>query len=130
MKKSHLILLLVLSVQLQDCKKDTNTPLTYYTILEGACGSITPMGNIGSDFNSALDSLTRIREPLLTGGCPGAPCYDYYVAVDTFQIDYPTDDRDFLGVEFRDIGNDQPIFAMSDVIDSYGNYYSIHWCND
>jgi hypothetical protein len=130
MKKFRLILMLLLILPLQHCKKDSDTPLIYYTILEGACGSITPMGNIGSDFNSALDSLTRIREPLLTGGCPEAPCFDYYVTVDTLGIDYPADERDFLAVTFNDIGNDQPIFAMSDVIDSYGNYYTIHWCND
>jgi len=101
-----------------------------YTILAGACGTIELNGNIGDDFYSALDSLNSIKEPLLTGGCPGNPCYNYYIDTDTLTIDFTDDDRDFLGVTFKNVANNLSVFAMSDVLDTKGNYYSINWCED
>jgi hypothetical protein len=131
MKKSfRFIILFLISLLLLACEKNSEKDTVTYTILSGACGTINLVGNIGPDFNTALDSLETIREPFLTGGCPGSPCYDYYVDVDTLSIDYSLDDREFLGVIFKDVGNSISIFSMSDVIDTYGYYYTIHWCDD
>ena len=88
------------------------------------------INKIGEDFNSALDSLVAIRESFLNGGCPEPPCYDYYIDVDTMNIEYNSDDRKFIGIIFKNISNDIPIFSMTDVLDTYGYYYTIDWCDD
>ena len=130
MKRISLLLILLPSIQLMNCEKSTDQDSVEYTILSGACGTITLVDKIGDDFNTALASLESIRESSLTGGCPESPCYNYYIDVDTLSIDYDSDNREFIGVIFKNIANDLPIFTMADVIDTYGYYYTINWCED
>ncbi len=131
MKKTILLIFsFLVSLMILNCEKDDDSQTIKYSILSGACGTIELVDSIGYNFNSALDSLQAIREPMLRGGCPEPPCYSYYVDVDTLDIDFDSDTRIFLGIRFINIADDVLIFAMSDVIDSYGNYYTISWCED
>jgi hypothetical protein len=129
-KLARFIAIYLISFQLLNCERGSDEDKIEYTILSGACGTISLDSKIGNDFFSALDSLITLRESSLTGGCPGAPCYNYYIDTDTLGIDYDSDNREFIGIIFKDISSDLPIFAMSDVIDTYGNYYTINWCDD
>jgi hypothetical protein len=130
MKRLSQVLIFITSILLTNCEKSTDQDSVEYKILSGACGTISLVNKIGYDFNSALDSLVTIREPFLMGGCPETPCYNYYIDIDTLGIEYDSDNREFIGVIFRNIANDLSIFTMTDVIDTYGYYYKINWCDD
>lgn len=124
------LLVLCLLLSINACEKESSLASNEYKIQSGACGTIKLNGKIGDNFNAAKDSLIQIRKPLLTGGCPQNPCYNYYLETDTFRIDFDSDNRTFLGIAFKNSENNQHIFSMSDVLDSRGNHYTINWCID
>jgi hypothetical protein len=103
---------------------------TQYEILSGACGTLTFKDKIGNDINSASDSLEILQQELLTGGCPGNPCHNYNIEKRIIEVNFNKDRRDFYGFIFKDSTNNLSLFAMSDVLDTEGNYYFISWCSD
>ena len=93
-----------------------------FDIISGGCGSIAFVDQIGSDFNTALDSLIAIRAAMIG--------VDYDVEEVPMEIEFHDDNRVFKGIKFIRASDHIMIFGMSDVLDSYGNYYMIIWCPD
>ena len=135
MKYSFLIfrLLIVFSTLFIACNKnpkDDEFNLTKgqsFKIIHGACGSIVFLEKIGSDFDSALDSVIKLREPMIIA----QPRVEgYYIEKEIMTIDFHYDDRVFYSIGFIDKIKNFHIFSLSDVIDSEGNYFYIYWCED
>jgi len=97
-------------------------------IIDGvACGSIVFHSNIGKDFDSALDSLIKLRESLIFAN---TWVEEYYIEKEILTIDFNQDDRVFYSIGFKDRIKELYIFSINDVIDNRGNYYNILWCED
>ena len=94
-----------------------------FNIIYGACGSIMYDSRFGNDFDSALDSLIKHNE-LFIGG------REYYIEKEMMTIDFNYDDRTFYSIGFIDNVQNFHIFALTDVLDSNGNYFVILWCED
>jgi hypothetical protein len=63
-----------------------------FKIIHGACGSIMYIERIGNDFDSALDSLIKRREPIIS---TNTWVEEYYIEKETMTIDFNYDDRTF-----------------------------------
>ena len=98
-----------------------------FKVIHGACGSIVYQEKIGNDFDSALDSVIKLREPMVIAE-PWVE--EYYVEKGIMTIDFVYDDREFYSIGFIDKVKNLHIFSLTDVIDSKGNYYCIRWCDD
>lgn len=94
-----------------------------FKIIHGACGSIMYLERIGNDFDSALDSLIKLREPSIQGK-------EYYIETEKMTIDFNHDDRVFYSVCFKNKVTNLILFGLTDVIDSNGNWFGILWCED
>ena len=101
-----------------------------FTIGNG-CSSIMYLGKIGNDFESALDSLTRKREPMLNALAKmGSYSGEYTIDKKKIDVDFSYDSRDFILLTFIDKTNNFPIFSSVDVIDEKGNYFGLIWPED
>jgi hypothetical protein len=98
-----------------------------FKIINGACGSIMYQGRISSDFDSALDSLVKKREPIIFAN---TWVEEYYIEKEIMAIEFNYDDRAFYSIGFIDKKRNFHIFSLTDVIDSKGNYFNILWCED
>ena len=98
-----------------------------FKIIYGACGSIVYAEKIGSDIESALDYVIKLREPMVIAE-PWVK--EYYIEKKLMTIDFNYDDREFYSIGFIDKDKNFHIFSLTDVIDSDGNYFYIHWCPD
>jgi hypothetical protein len=83
-------------------------------------------GNIGNDFDSALDSLKKWYEPkfntLATEGHYSGE--GYYIEQKQINVDFAEDDRVFFLLTFIDsVSVNLNYIATNDVIDEKGNYY-------
>ncbi|MDR2962101.1 MAG: hypothetical protein LBU90_00445 [Bacteroidales bacterium] len=113
------------------CKKIEDDPIfdtnKTFKIIHGACGKIIYKGRIGNDFDLAMDSLIKLQESaiLSTTWSKG-----YYVEKKILTIDFTYDNRTFYSIGFLDKVQNFPIFSLTDVLDSNGNYFVIHWCED
>ena len=89
------------------------------------------IGKIGNDFESALDSLTRKREPMLNALAKmGSYSGEYNIDKKKIDVDFSYDSRYFILLTFIDKTNNYPIFSSIDVIDEKGNYYGLIWPED
>ena len=88
--------------------------------------SIFYTNRLGNEFDSALDSLIRLREPEIMNHRPKVE--SYYIEKTMMNIDFDYDDRKFYLIEFIDSIRDYPV--VIDVIDSRGNCYAIIFCED
>ena len=88
--------------------------------------SIFYTNRFGNDFDSALESLIRLREPEIMNHRPNVE--NYYIEKNMIFIDFEYDDRKFYLIEFIDSIRDYPVII--DVIDSRGNCYAIIFCED
>ena len=101
-----------------------------FTIGNGG-SSIMYLGKIGNDFESALDSLTRKREPMLNALAKmGSYSGEYTIDKKKIDVDFSYDSRDFILLTFIDKTNNFPIFSSVDVIDEKGNYFGLIWPED
>ena len=101
-----------------------------FTIGNGG-SSIMYLGKIGNDFESALDSLTRKREPMLNALAKmGSYSGEYNIDKKKIDVDFSYDSRDFILLTFIDKTNNFPIFSSVDVIDEKGNYFGLIWPED
>ena len=98
-----------------------------FKVIHGVCGTIVYQEKIGNDFDSALDSIIKLREPIIIAE-PWVE--EYYVEKKRMTIDFNHDDRDFYSIGFIDKLQNFHIFSLTDVIDSEGNYFRIRWCKD
>ncbi len=120
MKRGIFILLVVFFTA---CGKNSEKT---YKVTEGICGSIAYNSKIGDDLNSALDSLTKLSEPLLEG----MTVEEYYIEQEAILVEYIYDDRKFYAISYKRRIDNIHVFATSSVIDSKGCYYNIIWCKD
>ena len=88
--------------------------------------SIFYTNRLGNDFDSALESLIRLREPEIMNHRPKVESYN--IEKTMMIIDFEYDDRKFYLIEFIDSIRDYPVII--DVIDSRGNCYAIIFCED
>lgn len=93
---------------------------------------ITYLCRIGNDFESALDSLIRKYEPLLTtlateGHYSGQ---GYNIDKKKINVDFSYDSREFILLTFIDKANIYNLLCTGDVIDEKGNYFGIIWPED
>lgn len=113
------------------CDENSEESMFYenktFPIIHGACGSIMYQGRIGNNFDSALDSLIKRREPMIYAN---TWVKEYYIEKETMTIDFNYDNRMFYSIGFIDKVQKIHIFSLSDVIDSNGNYFTILWCED
>jgi len=122
----------LLSLFFTSCKKTFTDDETLFKkhktfkIIDGACGSIKYQGKIGNNFDSALDSLIKLREPFIYGN---PRVEEYYIEKEIMTIDFKYDDRVFFSIGFTD-SRGLHIFSLTDVIDSKGSYFVIRWCKD
>ena len=79
---------------------------------------------IGNDFDSALDSLIREREPLLTGQYAYSG-QGYNIYKKKINVDFSYDNRKFVHLTFIGKGNIYQILCTGDVIDEKGNFYRL-----
>lgn len=89
-------------------------------IIEGSCGYLNYLDRIGSDFETAYDSviiLMNHRRP--------DQIYLPNTQIDTLIVDYDLDDREFLKVFFFDEEN---YFVIGTFLDSNGNYFYDSGC--
>ena len=98
-----------------------------FKIIHGACGEIVYKEKIANDFDSALDYLITLREPMIIAE---TGVEEYYVEKEIMKIDFNYDDREFYSIGFIDKINNFLIFSLTDIIDSEGNYFYIIWCED
>ncbi len=94
-----ILLSIIITILTFGCQEDEQLD-THYEILSGACGTLTFKDKIGNDINSASDSLEILRQELLTGGCPGRPCHNYYIEKRKIEVNFNKDRRDFYGFIF------------------------------
>ena len=84
--------------------------------------TITYICRIGNDFESALDSLIREREPLLTGQ-PAYSGQGYDIDKEKIKVDFSYDSREFILLTFIDKANIYQILISDVVIDEKGNFF-------
>ena len=85
-------------------------------------GYITLQARIGGDFDSALDSLLKVKTVL-----PDTP---YVVVPEALNVEYNTDDRCFYTIAFKREANGAYLQSPSDVLDTRGNWYLLAWLRD
>ena len=91
--------------------------------------TITYICRIGNDFESALDSLIRKYEPLLTGQ-PAYSGQGYDIDKEKIKVDFSYDSREFILLTFIDKANIYNLLCTGDVIDEKGNYFRFIWLED
>ncbi|GHV36515.1 hypothetical protein FACS1894178_7840 [Bacteroidia bacterium] len=94
------------------CDKDSeNLPdLTTIGIKERPCETLEYIGRIGNDFDTALDSLRRLKN------------ISSEIIKEPLEVLFDYDNRQFFGITYGDCG------VYSDVLDTKGNYYLRTWC--
>ena len=93
---------------------DNNLPdLTKIRIKERPCEVLEYVGNIGNNFDTALDSLRILKN-----------IYSEIIKV-PLEVLFEYDNRQFFGIIYDDCG------MYTDVLDTKGNYYLRSWyCPD
>ena len=99
-----------------------------FTVDKGGT-KITYICRIGNDFDSALDSLIREREPLLTGQ-PSYSGQGYNIDKKKINVDFSYDNRAFVLLTFIDKANIYQYLFTGDVIDEKGNFFRFIWPED
>jgi hypothetical protein len=85
--------------------------------------SIIYVSRLGNDFDSALDSLIKLKEQTNTVSIENC-----YIETEMITIDFSCDDRLFYIIGFMD--SIKHFYVSLDVIDNKGNYFDIIWCED
>ena len=95
-------------------------------LIDGGCAAINYRFRLGVDFDSALDSLIKIYEPILNiltkeGHYSGE---GYIINKENLNVDFKYDNRAFTFLTFIDKTNAYRYIFTGDVIDDKGNYYT------
>ncbi len=137
------VLLMTTGMVTTDCSSDTDNPVISpdqdipeerifnenktFTVDNGF-GTIVYQSRIGKDFDSALDSFIREREPLLNtlkteGHYSGEGLYLFYKK--KINVDFSYDNREFILLIISDKANIYQVLFTCEVIDEKGNYYRL-----
>ncbi len=96
-----------------DKNPEISPDLTQIRIKERPCETLEFTGKIGNDFDSALDSLRKLKG------------ISSEITKEPLKVLFDYDNRIFLGITYGDCG------MYSDVLDTKGNYYLRTWyCPD
>ena len=85
-------------------------------------GYIRYEATIGDDFDSALDSLLK--------KIVYRPAEPYIVVPEPINVVYPTNDRSFYLIAFKDTVDRVYLQSPMDVLDTKGCWYSVIWGED
>ncbi len=101
-------------------------------LIDGGCAAINYKSRLGVDFDSALDSLIKIYEPLMSileteGHYSGE---GFNIEKEKINVDFSYDTRAFILLTFIDKANIYNYLFTGDVIDEKGNYYRLIECVD
>ena len=117
MKKA--IILLISTVALfAACERNDDSIGIYYF----GAGYIKYEATIGYDFDSALDSLLTV--------IVYRPNEPYIIVSEPIEVVYPTNDREFYWIAFKDTADRLYLGSPMDVIDTKGSWYRIIWGED
>jgi hypothetical protein len=94
--------------------------------IDNGCATIVYQNRIGTDFDSALDSLKIIHKQILEHHSEDG----YYVEREKINVDFGYDNRDFFLLTFIDKANVYNWLLTGVVIDEKGNYFYAKWCED
>ena len=104
-----LLTLLAMIVPAQETQYNSNPDLTHIRIKDDPGETLDYIGKIGSDFDTALDSLRKLKA--IRSEIIKAP----------LEVIFDDDDRLFFGISYGDCG------MYSDVLDTKGYYYLRTW---
>ncbi len=114
MKTAKKILLIVsLVIVIFGCQRNVRCDVIGISLKDSPGETLTYMGRIGKNYDTALDSLFRYLN------CPSGIMY-LKVPV---EVNFDCDNRVFYGISFADEGE------YTDVLDTKGNYYTSKWHN-
>lgn len=117
MKKA--IILLITTVALfAACERNDDSKGIY----RFGAGYIKFEATIGYDFDSALDSLMKV--------IVFRPNEPYKVVPEPLDVEYPTNDREFYWIAFKDTADRFYLGSPMDVLDTKGDWYKIIWDED
>ncbi|MBP5614742.1 MAG: hypothetical protein J6X35_11445 [Bacteroidales bacterium] len=94
-------------------KNKSDCDLTQIQLKDYPDETLKYIGQIGKDFDAALDSLFRYLN------CPSEVLY-LKIPIEVY---FDCDNREFYGISFADEGE------HTDVLDTKGNYYTRKWHN-
>jgi len=99
-----------------------------YSVNQNPCGCVIFQAKIGTDFDSAFDSLKILNESKLielgtTGFYSGK---GYFIEKERANVDFPNDNRMFFYVRFLDSVITYRYLTWGDILDEKGNYYIYH----
>lgn len=117
MKKNILlpISFLILFAACEKCEKQER-------IYKCDVGYIKYEATIGYDFDSAMDSLLTV--------IVYRPNEPYNIVSEPIDVVYPTNDREFYWIAFKDTAERLYLVSPMDVIDTKGDWYKIIWGED
>jgi hypothetical protein len=96
-----------------DKNSEISPDLTTIRIKERPCETLEYVGRIGNDFNTALDSLRKLKN------------ISSEIIKEPLEVLFDYDNRQFFGITYGNCG------VYSDVLDTKGNYYLRTWhCPD
>ena len=113
--KKNILLSVALLVLFAGCEKQER-------IYRCDVGYIKYEATIGLDFDSALDSLLKV--------IVYRPNEPYIVVPEPLNVVYPTNDREFYWIAFKDTVDRLYLGSPMDVLDTKGNWYKIVWDKD
>ena len=109
--KTKIIPLIISFFLLESCCENEEKPIIYWSNV----GQIQYKSTIGFDFDSALDSLLKVKV--------FRPVEPYIIIPEPIVVYNSTDERDFLLITFKDTNNYMYLASPSDVLDTKGCWY-------
>jgi hypothetical protein len=94
--------------------------------IDNGCATIVYQNRIGTDFDSASDSLKIIYKQTLDIYAKDG----YYIESEKINVDFGYDDRDFFLLTFIEKANIYNWLITGVVIDEKGNYFYANGCED
>ena len=116
--KRAIILLIATVALFAACERNDDSKGIYCF----GAGYIKYEATIGYDFDSALDSLLTV--------IVYRPNEPYIIVPEPIEVVYPTNDREFYWIAFKDTADRLYLGSPMDVIDTKGDWYRIIWGED
>ena len=113
--KKNVLLSISLLVLFAACEKQER-------IYKCDVGYINYEATLGHDFDSALDSLLTV--------IVYRPNEPYIIVSEPIDVVYPTNDRVFYWIAFKNTADGMYLGSPMDVIDTKGDWYKIIWGED
>lgn len=113
--KKNILLSIFLLVLFAACEKQER-------IYKCDAGYIKYEATIGYNFDSALDSLLTV--------IAYRPDEPYIIVAEPFDVVYPTNDREFFLIAFKDTADWLYLSSPNNVLDTKGDWYKVIWAKD